>query len=193
MQYSESSKYAVFIIFRLGQARPWATTDSSGVLSDHELFPVPLPCSPTHSFSRLNRAIFTPYLSPPFLSKVLSLPLPIPKLLHSTWSHVWPKPKKKSLYWRLMLCKRKITVGYDRLLWGFVRPRTFPCSSSLLSYPFLFAVEPCHFHPLPFSSIPVQGTFSPTTYSQTPSLDMVSCLANANNVIISILQTVKSS
>ena len=115
-----SSKYAVFIIFRLGQARPWATTDSSGVLSDHELFPVPLPCSPTHSFSRLSRAIFTPYLSPPSQSKVLFLPLPIPKLLHSTWSHVWPKPK---------------TVGYDKLLWGFVRPRTFPCSSSLLSYP----------------------------------------------------------
>ena len=87
-----SSKYAVFIIFRLGQARPWATTDSSGVLSDHELFPVPLPCSPTHSFSRLSRAIFTPYLSPPSQSKVLFLPLPIPKLLHSTWSHVWPTP-----------------------------------------------------------------------------------------------------
>ena len=86
------SKYAVFIIFRLGQARPWATTDSSGVLSDHELFPVPLPCSPTHSFSRLSRAIFTPYLSPPSQSKVLFLPLPIPKLLHSTWSHVWPTP-----------------------------------------------------------------------------------------------------
>ena len=42
------------------------------------------------------------------------------------------------------------------------------------------------FHLLPFSSIPVQGTFPSTTYSQTPSqssLDMVSCLANANDIL----------
>ena len=36
--------------------------------------------------------IFTPYLSPPPQSKMLFLPLPFPKLLHSTWSHVWPTP-----------------------------------------------------------------------------------------------------
>ena len=36
-----------------------------------------------------------------------------------------------------------------------------------------------HFHPLPYSSIPVQGTFASTNYSQPPSLGLVSCLAKA--------------
>ena len=64
----------------------------------------------------------------------------------------------------------------DRILRGSIA-RTLPLFLFLILLPIPFR----HFHPLPFFSNPVQGTFSPTIFSLNPSLDMVSCLANANN------------
>ena len=71
--------------------------------------------------------------------------------------------------------KAWISETVDRIHRDYIA-ELFPCSSPSLFYLFRFS----RFHPLTFSSIPVQGTFPSTTYSQTPSLDMVSCLVNAN-------------